>query len=489
MSKKNRERTWEATQKIARGLAEQVSARCQETLWLRDYPAATAGDVGRVVIGIARNGVHRSCAVVNDLETLVTIAVEAERKGAAALQSFRANAAGCKDAIEAMHAAIEASYGAASELDRQTGLAALAPSEAQALLSEPARQAAAAQAAAQAQRRRLQALGALSAETQRPGLLDVGHAVLDVLGQVLAVPEGRWRLELWGEGDPAAGAGITLAGGPHQWTYLVQMSAGQQGAVIRVRSGVIGGADHVLTSPTVSSLIAQLANVARLVRAAVDGRAGFRARPLTARRLAEQLAEALRGAQVATSLSVSGGSDEKFPAGWPVAHVVEHAGASEHWLATLQEGAQAAPPPSERTSWPNGDSGSGTESGPFVTITLGEQVVRLFSEAALADHLPALIAAAAAVIARLTPARLQLTHLYEVIEPFRELQRGLRLRYVACNSDPRGEVCEHRFHVVEAAASAASSGSPPIPTVVSLVDYSDDAILTALHRYLAPVLS
>ena len=52
---------------LARGLAEAVSARAGESLWLRDHPPCAPGETGRVVLGVARGAVYRVLAVASDL--------------------------------------------------------------------------------------------------------------------------------------------------------------------------------------------------------------------------------------------------------------------------------------------------------------------------------------------------------------------------------------------------------------------------------------
>jgi hypothetical protein len=464
---KNRERVWEATRAAARQLGELVSAKRGESLWLRDYPAGAEGDVGRVVVGVAHRGVHRSCAVVCDLGVSISISVEVQRKGASVLCVFRGNEQGLREASDAIAGALEAAYGASvpameleRELEDQLEAQPASPLPSPPLLDDDE----------QAFRRNLRLLGAASTKDQRPGLLDAGYAVLDVLGQLLAVPEGRWRLELWGEAQAQSGASISLVGGPHQWEHLVGITVGREGAVLRVPGAAMGAAEHVLKAPTVAALAGLLGNVGALVRQAVDGRAGFRARALSAPRVAQRLAEALRGARLPHAVAV-GGSDEGFPRRWPRAQVVERTGGGEHPLIELEEGAEPLP------ASPGRDGGGAREvaaaPAPFVALTIDDHTVRIVDEGGLAALLPDLLARAQARAARLTPARLALEQVYEVISPFHGLSRGARLRYAALHSDPRGEQYEYRF--------ASTSGGAPI----SLVEYRDDEILRELHRYLA----
>lgn len=476
---RNRERIWEATRAAARLLGELVSARRGESLWLRDYPAAAEGDVGRVVLGVAHRGVHRSCAVVCDLGAIISISVEEQRQGASVLRAFRGNEPGVRQAAETVAAALEAAFGPSAlrienaiengsenaiedrsgagrppPLARDAGAAARPREEAGGSPPPTSRE-----EDERAFRRHLRLLGAASTKDQRPGLLDAGYAVLDGLGQQLAIPEGRWRLELWGEDSARSGASVSLAGGPHAWEHVVAITAGRDGAVLTVPGAAMGAADHVLRAPTVAALAGLLGNVGSLVRQAVDGRAGFRARPLSALRTAHHLAEALREARVAR-VTAAGGGDEGFPRRWPRARVVERGERGDYPLAELEEGAPA-----------------GGASGPFVTIAIDDYRARVFDEADLAPLLPELVERAAARAARITPERLSLEQVYEVLEPFNGVPRGAKLRYAACHSDPRGEQYEYRFLPL-------GGGGP-----VSLVDYRDDQILSQLHRYLAPAAS
>lgn len=472
---KNRERVWEATRAAARQLGELVSARRGESLWLRDYPAAVDGDIGRVVVGVAHRGVHRSCAVVCDLGVSISISVEMQRKGTSVLVGFRGNEAGIRDASEAIASALEAAFGpspggTAVELENERdeareGSAASSAAASLSLAHDPVFDLA--HDDERAFRRSLRLLGAASTKDQRPGLLDAGYAVLDGLGTLLAVPEARWRLELWGEDSAHSGASVSLVGGPHHWEHLVTLTAARDGAIIKVPGASMGAAEHALRASTVASLAGLLGNVGALVRQAVDGRAGFRARALSALGIAQRLAEALPGAVA------RGGGDEGFPQRWPRAQVVERA-AGGYALVELEEGVEAEP--AQRTS-PNSvhrDPGGAEEPrGPFVALSVDDYRARVFDEAGLSPLLPELIARAQARAARVTPERLSLEQVYEVISPFRELPCGTRLRYAACHSDPRGEQYEYRF-------TRLSDGA-----LISLVDYRDDEVLRELHRYLA----
>lgn len=510
---RNRERTWEATRAAARLLGELVSARRGEALWLRDYPAAVDGDVGRVVLGVAHRGVHRSCAVVSDLGATISISVEEQRQGASVLRAFRGNEPGVREAAETVAAALEAAFGPSAlrienviengrgkgaeggiesgvEGGIESGIESGTESGVESGDAPSHRGSSDERVTARqreerderderdedegppppsreederAFRRHLRLLGAASTKDQRPGLLDAGYAVLDGLGQQLAIPEGRWRLELWGEDGARSGASVSLVGGPHAWEHLVAITAGRDGAVLTVPGAAMGAADHALRATTVAALAGLLGNVASLVRQAVDGRAGYRARPLSALRTAHHLAEALRAARVAR-VTAAGGSDEGFPRRWPRAQVVERGERGDYPLVELEEGAPAPGPPS---------SAVGEASGPFVAIAIDDYRARIFDEAGLAPLLPELVARAAARATRITPERLALEQVYEVLEPFNGVPRGAKLRYAACHSDPRGEQYEYRFLPL-------GGGGP-----VSLVDYRDGQILRQLHRYLA----
>lgn len=495
---RDRERTWEATRAAARFLGELVSARRGESLWLRDYPAAVEGDIGRVVLGVAHRGVHRSCAVVCDLGATIAISVEEQRQGAAVLRAFRGNEPGVREAAATVAAALEAAFGPSAlriENVIENGLGkgadsgveggvegglergrapsrrgssdervtALPREEREARGEDEGPPPTSREEDERAFRRHLRLLGAASTKDQRPGLLDAGYAVLDGLGQQLAIPEARWCLELWGEDGARSGASVSLVGGPHAWEHLVAITAGRDGAVLTVPGAAMGAADHVLRATTVAALAGLLGNVGSLVRQAVDGRAGYRARPLSALRTAHHLAEALRAARVAR-VSAAGGGDDGFPRRWPRAQVVERGERGDYPLVELEEGAPPPGPPS---------AASGEASGPFVTLAIDDYRTRIFDEAGLAPLLPELVARAAARAARITPERLSLEQVYEVLEPFNGVPRGAKLRYAACHSDPRGEQYEYRFLPL-------GGGGP-----VSLVDYRDDQILRQLHRYLA----
>lgn len=421
---------WEAARALARRLSEQVSARRGEALWLRDYPAAVDGDVGRVVLGVARGGVHRSCAVVNDLGSLVTITIERRREGAAVWQCLLGREPGIAAAIDAIDEALSELFGAPSP-DDADGVPRAAALEAS------------------------------------PGMLDAALAMLDGLGQTLAVPEGRWRLELWGEDRPTAGASISLAGGPHAWDHLITCSADARGARLRFPAAAMGATDATLTLPTLAALVGALADAAALARAAIDGRAAFRARVPSALGVAERLAEALRAEGLAGA-AANGGRDDGFPTRWPRATVVEKIRRAEHPLIELkEEAATSAPADSSRSTPPR---------SPVVAVTIDDHVTRILDEPQLEAELPELLAHAKRRAARLTPARLIHRQLYEVLQPFHGLSVGQRVRYTGCHSDPRGEVTEYRF-------GDAAQGQPQI----TLLDDRDRAVLKALHLHLAHV--
>lgn len=434
----NRDQPWEHARQLAHQLAARTCELRGEALWLRDYPASTPGDVGQIVLGVARRGVHRSCAVVSHLGAVSTITAEVRRGGTCALLAFRGTDAGVQEAAAVIAAALE-TPGASSPagLDADAGAADAGPA-----LDEEA-----------ALRRRLRLLGATSTADQRPGLLDAGYAALDGLGQQLAVPGGRWALELWGHDQAASGVSVSLRGGDHAWPQLVMVRADGGGATLRVPGAALGAPDHVQTAPTVAELAAQLAAVVSLVRAAVDGRAAFRARPRSAHRLAEQLAHELRARGGIPSAAASGERDQDFPRRWPSARVVERLAGDEHVLIELQEQAPA----------------------PSILVTVDDLVVLVRTDRELEDHLPALLERSRQRAARLTPQRLGTEQIYQVLEPFLGLARGLRLRFAGRHGDPRGEVLEYRFTVL-------GDG-----THLALVDGPDNAVLDQLHRHLAPV--
>lgn len=519
----DRARSWEAARALARHLGEQVSAQRGEALWLRDYPAAAPGEIGRVVLGVARRSVHRSCAVVSDLGAQLTITVEEEREGTAVWTSFRGSQERTPQAVKLIGEAIEQRFGGLT-LPLKDGGAELGEGPEIGELPQPRRELPQPRRGAEARfqpvtaasespqhnpgegvqkglgatpevesgtaseleseselRRRLRLLGALAAADQRPGLLDAGYALLDSLGQMLAVPEARWRLELWGEGRSAGGVSISLSGGPHAWEHLVQITADRRGALLRVPGAEMLAAEISLLAPTLAALAGLLGHVAALARAAVDGRATFRARTFSALHVAERLAAALRTTGSADDqvphAHASGGSDEGFPARWPRATLVERL-ARDHLIAELEERKFAPVAPTR--SYPNWDVGPEWDEPappapprPCVAVTIDGRQVHLFDDAELTAQLPELLGRARRLVHRLTPGRLGIDQIYEVLEPFAGLERGLRLRYAECHSDPRGEVTEYRFY-------ALAAGRP----LVSIVEYADGGVLRELHRYL-----
>jgi hypothetical protein len=135
-------------QAIARRIAAAASARIGEPLWLRDYPAPVDGEIGRVVLGVARDGLHRTIGVISDLGAIVTATIEHERR-------LRGHQLGDEAAV-------------------------------------------------------VEAIAVATREPL--GLLDAGYAVFDMLQQCLAVAGSAWRLSTWGEWGDTSGVSVELYG-------------------------------------------------------------------------------------------------------------------------------------------------------------------------------------------------------------------------------------------------------------------------------------
>lgn len=416
---------------MAHELAALVSAQRGEALWLREYPAQVDDDPGRLILGVARDGLHQSRAVVSDVGAFATISIEVERAGVCGLAAFAATPAGRASAAAALIAELDAAPGDGDRVDAPgNGDRVDAPSP-------------------------LAVARALAGARRRPGLLDAAVAVLDHLGQTLAVPEARWRLELWGhDHDAGAGASISLCGGPHAWPRLVTVGADRRGARWRVPGSTLGSPDHELEASTVDALTAQLSSTSALARAAVDGRAAFRARPNLPRLLARRLARALRERARLDADVVEPAED--FPYRAPAAEVVEVERGRAHALAALR----ALPRPGT-----NDDA---------VEVVIDDHRLTLTGEEALVPHLDELVRLARQLASRLTPARLTVEQVYQVLTPLAGLEPGQRVRFTGLDEAPRADACEYRFSVL-----GAQGGW------LRLVDPLDAAVLAELHRYLS----
>jgi hypothetical protein len=253
-------------QAVARRVAERVSARAGETLWLRDYPAAAVGEVGRVVIGVERAALHRVVAAVSDLGSMCSAVVEERGPG---LCGYSLGDEAKEEVLAGAIAAAMAARGDAWPL----------------------------------------------------GLLDAAVGVLDALGQRLGVAGSGWRWTTWGEWDDRQqGASVELFG-EHAWPDLISIRQAHPDAVrVVVPAAAIGAPERERVLATPGALVDALGGIIDDVRAAVDARAAFRVRPDGIAAFGGRLLDALRARGVAAArLVVAEGAG--FPRAWPTASI------------------------------------------------------------------------------------------------------------------------------------------------------------------------
>jgi hypothetical protein len=392
-------------QAVARRIAALASGRLGEPLWLRDYPVEIVGEIGRVVVGLSRGALHRVIALVHDLGSMRTATVEVTRPDGPAIEGH--------------------------QLRGGTDEAAIA----------------AAIAAAVADR----------AEPWPLGLLDAGYGLLDALGQRLGVPGGRWRLSTWGEWDPRrSGVSVELAGGPHEWTDLISIGPADARVAIRIHGARMGAGPSTRTVATPGELIDALGGIVDDVRAAIDGRATFRARPGVAG-FARELVDAIRSAHALRgTLRVAARDAAGFPDTWPTATIERVDDQGGHTYVALA------------------DSPAG------VTVTVDTPRGPYPDFAAAAADLPAILDEIRAAGERLRPDHLIKGRIYTVLAPIvaagMRVEPGTRLRFIGIDHVPREEFAIYRF-------TAADAGDARL----ELAGYHDRdvEVLRRLHELLA----
>lgn len=253
----------------------------------------------------------------------------------------------------------------------------------------------------------------------------------------------------------------------------MQVTADHAGVSVRVPGASMGTADLVQRAETVTALADALPGLLSGVRAAVDGRAMFRARGLTALGLAQHLCAALREHDELTNVFAQGGLDDGFPRRWPKAEVVQRQSAGSVPLVALEERPASA---STDASGPTSAQGL----APCVVISIDGHEVKVCPAQAperahpLDELMPDLLARARRRAARLTPLHLEVDQRYEVLAPFGGCQPGQALRFLGRHADLRGDLLEYRF------ATLDGDGAQ-----LTLVDGPDRHVLDELHRYLA----
>lgn len=258
------------SQAVARRVAEQVSAERGETLWLRDYPVEVEGEVGRVVIGVARGELYRVVALVSDLGSLQSAVVEVATAQGPTLRGHQLGGARREGAVAAAIAAAICDW------------------------PEP-----------------------------RPlGLLDAAYGIFDALGQRLAVAGSPWRVDLW-DGD-RSGVSVELYG-DHEWRGLISIRPAPGGVIVRIPAAQMCGAERTRTVATFDGLRDELDGLIDDARAAIDARAAFRARPDSIEAVGNLLIKAIRSAKALRGkirLSIEDGGG--FPHAWPTAMIEGH---------------------------------------------------------------------------------------------------------------------------------------------------------------------
>jgi hypothetical protein len=393
-------------QAVARRVAARVSARIGEPLWLRDYPVDVDGEIGRVVLGVSYGTLHRAVGVVSDLGAIKSAAIEVAADDGPALRGFQLGDDGKEAALaEAIVAAIAA-----------------------------------------------------RGEAWPLGLLDAGYGLYDVIGQRLGVADSGWRLTTWGEWDDrASGVSVELYG-EHAWTDLISVRSTPAGVAVAIPAPVMAGTEHLRLLATPGALVDALGGIVDDVRAAVDARAAFRARPDGIAGFGRQLLEAVREAHAlrgSLRLAVTEGSG--FPRTWPTAAIERVDDRGGHRRVALAE----------------------TAAGVAVTVDTAFGPYPSF--AAAAPDLARILAEVRAAADRLRPDQLVPGRIYQAIAPIRaagmSIEPGTRLLFEGVDHVPREGFAIYRFTI-------AGAGD----TRLELTQYADAdvAILARLHEVLAP---
>lgn len=274
-------------QQVARRVAGMVSEQIGETLWLRDYPVAVEGEIGRVVLGVERGALHRAIAIVADLGPVTSAVYET------ATPALRGHQLGNADKERALAEAIATVIRAR---DSATG------------------------------------------EPWPLGLLDAGYGILDAMTQRLGVAGSGWRLSTWGEWtDLSSGVSVELYG-DHDWPDLISIRPAPGGVTVAIPAAVMAGTEHIRLLATPGALVDELGSIITEARTAVDARAAFRARPEGLQQFGQRLIDVLRSTQALRGtirLSIREGSG--FPRTWPTATVDRVDDAGAHSYATLAE--------------------------------------------------------------------------------------------------------------------------------------------------------
>jgi hypothetical protein len=369
---------------VARRAAERASKTLGEALWLREYPAEVDGDVGRVVIGVAREaamsggdvdseietgtgtgtgtGEHRAIAVVSDLGSMRSAIVEGAIDGGRIEGRSLSNV----DAIDGFGDAIATAIRA-------------------------------------------------RAERWPLGVIDATTAIFDGLRMRLGVMGSRWRVTTWGEWTPdrPSGMAVELAG-DHEWPAMIAISGRSGGGVtVVVPPAAMDTPPRERSLDAPAALAEVLAVIVEETRAAVDGRATFRARPDGLPSVIGRLAEALTGAGL---VGVRSTWNDRFPSGWPTGTIYHRDDHGDHACATL------------------------TESIDGIVVRVGRAT--LIGDAIAGDGLAA---AMRADDARLSVRTIRRRASFDVIAPFGHLAAGDRIQLLDVEYHPRDGGAEYVF--------------------------------------------
>jgi hypothetical protein len=264
--------------------------------------------------------------------------------------------------------------------------------------------------------------------------IELVAAALPYVAAQVPVAGSWWRASFWGIWEPCrsamvvSGASINLGG--DEWSNVVQLTQLASGAEVRTRLR----RDAPLRVVDRSELAAALDGIATEVRAALDARAAWRARPFSDVLVGHRLVEAL-GADRWTLHA-----HEDFPFTRSV-HVSEREAAGEH-TETVRE-----------------------RDG--IVEVCGR---KLSSVAELAAALPELVAAIRVNATRLRPAYLRAGVRYRVLRAFKGVALGERVTFADAEHSPRDGGTRWFF---EGGVELYSE------------DPGDSEILGALHEYLA----
>jgi hypothetical protein len=261
-----------------------------------------------------------------------------------------------------------------------------------------------------------------------PNAIDVVCAALPYVAERVVVDGSWWRVSFWGEWDHTSTSGATLGLGGDEWdlVWLTQTAGGVELRVDGEARPAVRARDE---------LPAALERLAGEVRAAVDARAAYRARPFSIRTVGERLLAAL--GRKSWKLRVR----ERYPYD-PDADIWHRDDVGEHFEAILNE-----------------------HDG---VVTVDGLELRNLDE--LEAALPALVAEIRADAARLRSDHLRPGAGYRVLRPFKGLAVGQRVTFFKV---------EHYPH--DGGSRWIFGGS------FALWDQSDAdcEILSDLHRYLA----